>query len=253
LVQVVSEVIDEWLGVQRNWLYLQPIFDSPDINKQLPMEGKRFTTVDKHWRQTMQAASGGKTLAIRFCYDSKLLERFRESNKLLEMVQKGLSDYLETKRAGFSRFYFLSNDELLEILSQTKDPLAVQPHLKKCFEGIKNVDFNMEDLTIHAMNSAEGEKVTFVTPINPNGKNIEVWMVELNKMMCRSVRQQMVLAVEDYVKTPRTQWMQKWPGQVSAPRMPLVDGHTPCLFAEPGHRRMIVRQPSLGPNRQGLS
>ena len=48
------------------------------------------------------------------------MDKFRESAKLLDMVQKGLSDYLETKRAGFSRFYFLSNDELLEILSQTK-------------------------------------------------------------------------------------------------------------------------------------
>lgn len=57
---------------------------------------------------------------IKFCNDVKLLDKFRESAKLLDMVQKGLSDYLETKRAGFSRFYFLSNDELLEILSQTK-------------------------------------------------------------------------------------------------------------------------------------
>jgi dynein heavy chain, axonemal len=31
----VSEVVEAWLAVQRNWLYLQPIFDSPDINKQV--------------------------------------------------------------------------------------------------------------------------------------------------------------------------------------------------------------------------
>lgn len=57
--QVVSELIDEWLAVQRNWLYLQPIFDSEDINKQLPAEGKRFSSVDKHWRATMMSAGGG--------------------------------------------------------------------------------------------------------------------------------------------------------------------------------------------------
>ena len=212
-LQVVSEVIEEWVQVQKNWLYLEPIFSSPDINKQLPQEGKRFSTVDKLWRQTLSSASIEGTQAIRFCNNKRLLGKFQEGKKMLEMVQKGLSDYLETKRAGFSRFYFLSNDELLEILSESKDPLRVQPHLKKAFEGIKSVNFE-EDLTITAMKSSEGEIVPFISSVDPKGKNVENWMSEVCDVMCASVRQQMILALQDYLVSPRTQWMQTWPGQI---------------------------------------
>jgi len=89
-----------------------------------------------------------------------------------------LNNYLERKRERFARFYFLSNDELLEILSQTKDPTAVQVHLRKVFENIMSLEFD-ETKKMHAMFSAEGEKINFVKIIDPVSKNVEDWMNEV--------------------------------------------------------------------------
>ena len=62
----------------------------------------------------------------------------------------------------FPRFYFLSNDELLDILAQSKNPDAVQPHLGKCFGNIKALEIKQlprQPPTVKTMTSAEGEIV----------------------------------------------------------------------------------------------
>ena len=209
-LQLMSDSIDEWIGLQRNWLYLQPIFSSDDIQKQLPTESKRFRTVDKNWRRSMTNANKSKD-PVQVCGNDKQLKTFQEGNKLLDLVQKGLSAYLESKRNVFTRFFFLSNDELLSILSQTKDVTKVQPHLKKCFEGINRVSFGENNL-IETMISREKEVMPLSSPIDPNLSGVEFWMTELEDMMRVSVRDHCEQSIQDYLKRSRPKWMQKWPG-----------------------------------------
>lgn len=96
------QVLDEWLNCQQQWLYLEPIFGSEDIMQQMPVEGRRFKGVDTTWRKIMEKLMKNPD-ALTVGSDEELLKNLREANKLLDMVQKGLNEYLETKRLAFPR------------------------------------------------------------------------------------------------------------------------------------------------------
>ena len=113
---LVSNVMEEWKVFQSQWCYLQPIFDSPDINRQLPKESALFKRVDSTWRTCISEAKVQKNV-LRVCISDGLFDKFKEANSTFDKIQKELKTYLEVKRSKFGRFYFLSNDDLLSILS----------------------------------------------------------------------------------------------------------------------------------------
>lgn len=182
--------------------------------RQMPSEGKRFISVNKTWKDIMAYCSQDPHV-LKVCDMPDLLHRLKTSNVELELIQKGLNQYLEVKRLYFPRFFFLSNDEMLEILSETRDPTRVQPHLKKCFEGINSLEFE-PNLDISGMYSAQKEFIKFSTLVSTNDAagSVEKWLLDVEKVMIASMKQVTHFAFEDYKKTSREKWVIKWPGYV---------------------------------------
>ena len=79
--------------------------------------------------------------------------------------------------------------------------------MKKCFEGIRSVGFS-DQLEILTMISAEGEVVPFLSHIDPKGKNVELWMNEVEDGMRQAFKKTLWDSVVNYTEISRTKWIQ---------------------------------------------
>jgi dynein heavy chain len=74
-----------------------------DIVKQLPQEAKRFQNIDKNYMKIVTSAIETQNVVVTCAGGELLKSMLPHLLEQLELCQKSLSAYLETKRAEFPR------------------------------------------------------------------------------------------------------------------------------------------------------
>ncbi|OQR98203.1 dynein heavy chain [Achlya hypogyna] len=189
--------------IQRKWVYLEPIFGKGA----LPSEQARFKRVDDEFRDIMRQVETDPKL-FNLADDllfPQLPDRLATMVDQLERCQKALADFLEEKRSRFPRFYFIGDEDLLEILGQAQNPAVIQSHLKKLYQGIHRVEFSEKQDAIVAMCSAAQERVPLVAPVAITSA-VEEWLEALTDEMRRTlqvlVAKAAAAAAPDYAEYP---------------------------------------------------
>jgi len=186
----VQETLEKWLKVQSQWMSLVLVFTGGEIAKQMPTESKIFKNVDSQWKKIMERVAEQK-LVIASCQNDLLVSALPKMQEDLEYCQRKLETYLEKKRGVFPRFYFVSNQDLLKILSIGTDPNQIQDDFEKMFDAISRVTFDRIDRRlIRAINQDFGgttETVDLDDAVKCEG-NIEDWLCKLEQAMQASMR-----------------------------------------------------------------
>jgi dynein heavy chain 1 len=224
---------DAWIDVQRRWVYLEGIlFGSSDIKAQLPAEWSRFKSVDSEF-VTLMRRIASKPFAMEVLSIPNLQRTLERIGNLMNVIQRALGDYLERQRSDFSRFYFLGDDDLLEIIGNSGEPGKVLGHVGKMFAGIASarIDTSSElpdDVShrLDAMISKDGECVPFTKPIDiTKGMSVNEWLKQLESQMKLTLSHLLEQAVsEDNSSENResgeegeeafVSWATKFPAQV---------------------------------------
>eukprot|EP00003_Mantamonas_plastica_P000096 TRINITY_DN1008_c0_g2_i7.p1 TRINITY_DN1008_c0_g2~~TRINITY_DN1008_c0_g2_i7.p1 ORF type:complete len:3819 (+),score=1555.84 TRINITY_DN1008_c0_g2_i7:2346-13802(+) len=170
-LDTVRFVIDKWLVVQNSWTYLEAVFGGGDISSELPKETKKFQQINKQWTKIMNDAVDNPNVISLCTQDENLQTLLPHLIGLLEQCQRRLDWYLELKRGVFSRFYFVSDMTMLEVLGNASDTHNIQKHVEDVFYD------NIKYLTFESEHSNEPKLYNRITHINDEtGENIELSM-----------------------------------------------------------------------------
>eukprot|EP01061_Rhynchopus_euleeides_P030593 TRINITY_DN5081_c0_g1_i1.p1 TRINITY_DN5081_c0_g1~~TRINITY_DN5081_c0_g1_i1.p1 ORF type:complete len:4809 (+),score=2467.50 TRINITY_DN5081_c0_g1_i1:97-14523(+) len=213
-----------WFEVQRRWVYLEGIFiGNQDIKRQLPNETQAFMRVDSEFKGLQQKVKKAPFVLEAFSIPG-VTEKLGGLLRSLTGIQKALGEYLENQRRNFPRFYFVGDEDLLEIIGHSKEPQAVQKHFKKMFAGITllDIDESEQHPIITGMRSFEGEAVPFRGNVDL-GKvpAVNDWLKAIEASMQEALRNKTAegsTTIARISKSPGEEalgpWIDKYPAQV---------------------------------------
>jgi dynein heavy chain, axonemal len=171
---------------------LNPIFlASEDIRGQLPEDTKRFEKVDIDWKELMRDAVENPGV-VDACTADGREEQLNGFNSDIETCEKALNAYLEEKKKVFPRFYFLSNQALLDVLSNGNNPPKVNEEIGNCFDGLKCLKFKEEGpepykVGIGMYSKDGGEYMPFFTEFVCTGA-VESYLCDLENKMISTLK-----------------------------------------------------------------
>ena len=194
----INSLFDIWIDVQRRWVYLEGIFSSSaDIKTLLPVETSRFQSISSEFLGLMKKVSKSPMVMdiLNIPGVQRSLERLAD---LLGKIQKALGEYLERERTSFPRFYFVGDEDLLEIIGNSKNVARLQKHFKKMFAGVASILLNDDNTVITGIASREGEEVIFQNPVSTiSHPKINEWLSLVEKEMRVTLASSLAHAVQD--------------------------------------------------------
>ena len=123
----ISEVSTLLSEVQRSWVFLENLFIfSDEVKKELPEESDKFVGIDMDVKEILMNGFQVKS-AKEFCNQGNIFQKLEKVQGALEMCQKALNDFMDSKKRAFPRFYFMSSNDLLDVLSNGNQPAKVIP------------------------------------------------------------------------------------------------------------------------------
>ena len=222
-LEKIRLLFNEWVDVQRKWVYLEGIFfGSADIMNELASDYNKFKSIDAEFTGLMKKVANKPYIldVISIPSIKSILEE--KLKTALERIQKALYNFLEKQRQNFARFYFIGDEDLLEIIGNSKDVHKITRHFNKMFAGMNSL-ISEDGNELKGMISREFEEVQFDKSVKISDDPVVYqWLRKVQEQMHFTLATKLERAVseisemdyigkvDDFIK-----WIEQYPAQIT--------------------------------------
>ncbi|XP_072179432.1 dynein heavy chain domain-containing protein 1-like [Diadema setosum] len=214
----VGDMVELWSVCQKKWLYLSQVFSDEAVGEAQPDLGQLFEMVDQKYQEFITSVvADPKVLSIlnkrkgtkgyRELQGDVLAELLKFLTKTQEEIMTNLDPFsatnfsLATARHKYPRLCFLSDHELVDLFSVSRDRPKWIPHVRALFPGVRNLDFeaptntsstgmgtafdmlmNADKLQVTAVEGSLGERLSLLSPLTAKSSP-PVWLACLENCL----------------------------------------------------------------------
>lgn len=207
----VKSTVQDWRVVQAKLIKLIQIFANSNMSEIIPNEYNHFENTMKIYNSQIEVITN-TTQVLNIATTSTIHESINLSQKHLEIVCKGIKTYLDTVKNYFTRLYFLSDDELMEIISNKNYIDECQDVFRKIFDAIYRL--KIQDENILGVYNYHLEHFDFVNSIKKNMRPFEHVCVEIHNEIKMSLNISLIKCYKIFKKSNIDDILSKYPVQI---------------------------------------
>lgn len=178
-LSALNDLFTSLVEAQKLWMYMYEVLGENDsIKSVLQAESIKFNSITANFKTVLDEILKVNAV-LDILHQSNCIISLKRITESLNNVGRALNDYLELQRKLFPRFYFVGNDDLLQIIGAGTDLRLLSNLLEKLFSGVSQVEYH--ENTILGVSSSEGESLTFEKPIEITSSTLlHGWMSQLD-------------------------------------------------------------------------
>lgn len=183
-LRILNGFTDLLKECQTRFLYFLPVFSASEVALIIPIETARFVEIKEKFGKVIGSLDANSHLVHVLPARPELEILLQECIVLFDSLRGGIPTLLDAKRKEFSRLYFMSDRDLMDMMSKTANELhLLSGYVNKCFTGISRIVLNAGQDAIEAICNECGEQVFLAKHVMLAGLPVEIWMADLEKEM----------------------------------------------------------------------